>query len=91
MPTLDGELEAMAEQAERWRPAAFKTYTQFGPPDGPAGFFLDDERHGTPFIERARALGVRTSRSTRACHSARAATSTRSPATSARRRAAIPT
>ena len=59
MPTLDGELEAMAEQAERWRPAAFKTYTQFGPPDGPAGFFLDDERHGTPFIERARALGVR--------------------------------
>lgn len=59
MPTLDGELDAMAEQVERFRPAAFKTYTQFGPPDGPAGFFLDDERYGTPFVERARALGVR--------------------------------
>jgi predicted TIM-barrel fold metal-dependent hydrolase len=59
MPTADGELDAMAEQAERFHASAFKTYTQFGPPDGPAGFFLDDERFGTPFIERARALGVR--------------------------------
>lgn len=25
---------------------------------GAAGFFLDDERYGTPFIERARKLGV---------------------------------
>jgi len=59
MPTLPGELEGMELQAKRDRPAAFKTYTQFGPPDGPAGFFLDDDRFGTPFIERARQLGVR--------------------------------
>ncbi len=58
MPTLPGELEGMDEQAARYKPAAFKTYTQFGPPQGPAGFFLDDDRHGTPFIERARKLGV---------------------------------
>ena len=59
MPTLPGELEGMDAQAARYKIAAFKTYTQFGPPDGPAGFFLDDERYGTPFIERARKLGVR--------------------------------
>ena len=39
--------------------AAFKTYTQFGPGDGAAGFFLDDDHFGTPFIERARKLGVK--------------------------------
>ena len=59
MPTLAGELDGMDAQAARFRSAAFKTYTQFGPPDGPAGFFLDDERHGTPFIERRAQLGVR--------------------------------
>jgi len=60
MPTLAGELDGMAAQVARDPVAAFKTYTQFGPPDGAAGFFLDDDRHGTPFIERARSLGVRT-------------------------------
>ncbi len=59
MPTLDGELQGMDEQAARWPLAAFKTYTQFGPQGGAEGFFLDDERFGTPFIERARRLGVR--------------------------------
>ena len=59
MPTLAGELEGMDAQAARYKLAAFKTYTQFGPRDGPAGFFLDDDRHGTPFIDRARRLGVR--------------------------------
>jgi predicted TIM-barrel fold metal-dependent hydrolase len=49
----------MDTQAARYKLAAFKTYTQFGPRDGPAGFFLDDDRHGTPFIDRARRLGVR--------------------------------
>ena len=58
MPTLPGELEGMDTQVARHKLAAFKTYTQFGPRDGAAGFFLDDERHGTPFIERARKLGV---------------------------------
>ncbi|WP_280154755.1 amidohydrolase family protein [Piscinibacter sp. XHJ-5] len=59
MPTLPGELEGMEAQAARYKLSAFKTYTQFGPRDGAAGFFLDDDRHGTPFIERARKLGVR--------------------------------
>jgi hypothetical protein len=60
MPTLPGELDGMDAQAAGHRIAAFKTYTQFGPPDGAAGFYLDDDRHGAPFIERARQLGVRT-------------------------------
>jgi uncharacterized protein len=59
MPTLAGEIDGMDAQAARFPVAAFKTYTQFGPRDGPAGFFLDDDRHGTPFIERARKLGVK--------------------------------
>ncbi len=61
MPTLHGEIDGMAAQVEgaRGRISAFKTYTQFGPRDGAAGFFLDDDRYGTPFIERARQLGVR--------------------------------
>ena len=59
MPTLAGELDGMDAQAAKWPLAAFKTYTQFGPRDGEAGFFLDDDRFGTPFIERARRLGVK--------------------------------
>ena len=59
MPTLPGELDGMDAQAAKWPLAGFKTYTQFGPRDGEAGFWLDDERHGLPFIERARKLGVR--------------------------------
>jgi hypothetical protein len=59
MPTLAGEIEGMDAQAARWPLAGFKTYTQFGPRDGAAGFYLDDERYGLPFIERARKLGVR--------------------------------
>ncbi len=56
MPTLPGEIDSMQAQRERYPLAGFKTYTQFGPG---GGYFLDDDRHGTPFIERARALGVR--------------------------------
>ncbi len=56
---LPGEIEAMDAQAAAWKLSAFKTYTQFGPRDGPEGFRLDDDRFGTPFIERARKLGVR--------------------------------
>jgi hypothetical protein len=59
MPTLPGELDGMEAQAAQFPVAAFKTYTQFGPADGPAGFYLDDDRFGTPFIERARKLGVK--------------------------------
>jgi uncharacterized protein len=56
LPNLTGEIDGMAAQVERFPVAGFKTYPQFGPG---GGFFLDDERHGLPFIERARALGVR--------------------------------
>lgn len=59
MPTLAGEIDGMDAQAQKYKLAAFKTYTQFGPAEGPSGFFLDDDRYGTPFIERARKLGVR--------------------------------
>ena len=59
MPTLPGEIDGMDAQMAQFPVAAFKTYTQFGPRDGAAGFFLDDEPFGTPFIERARKLGVR--------------------------------
>ncbi len=59
MPTLPGEIDGMDAQAAKWKLAGFKTYTQFGPRDGDAGFWLDDERYGLPFIERARKLGVR--------------------------------
>jgi hypothetical protein len=59
MPTLAGEIDGMDAQAAQFPVAAFKTYTQFGPADGAAGFYLDDDRFGTPFIERARKLGVK--------------------------------
>ncbi|HET9644192.1 MAG TPA: amidohydrolase family protein, partial [Burkholderiaceae bacterium] len=59
MPTLPGELDSMDAQASRFPLAAFKTFTQIGPRNGPAGFFLDEDRFGTPFIERARKLGVK--------------------------------
>jgi hypothetical protein len=59
MPTLAGEIDGMDAQAGQYRLSAFKTYTQFGPRDGDAGFFLDDDKYGRPFIERARRLKVR--------------------------------
>jgi len=59
MPTLPGEIDGMDAQITQFPVAAFKTYTQFGPRDGVAGFYLDDDTYGTPLIERARKLGVR--------------------------------
>lgn len=55
-PNQPGDMEFMDELAEKWKVAAWKCYTQFGP-DG-KGFFLSDEDTGIPFIEKARALGV---------------------------------
>ncbi|HVF64549.1 MAG TPA: amidohydrolase family protein [Casimicrobiaceae bacterium] len=55
-PNQDGDLESMDMLAEKYRVAAWKTYTQWGP-DG-KGFFLDDDV-GLAFIEKARKLGVR--------------------------------
>lgn len=56
-PNQPGDLEAMDELKEKWRISAWKTYTQFGP--GGHGYFLSDDI-GTRFIEKARALGVKT-------------------------------
>ena len=56
-PNQDGDLDGMDELAERWGVSAWKTYTQWGP-DG-KGFYLSDEDTGIPFIEKARALGVK--------------------------------
>jgi predicted TIM-barrel fold metal-dependent hydrolase len=56
-PNQPGDLEAMDALAQRWRVAAWKTYTQWGP-DG-KGFFLDDDT-GSRLCENARRLGVRT-------------------------------
>jgi predicted TIM-barrel fold metal-dependent hydrolase len=56
-PNQPGDLEAMDELKEKWRVSAWKTYTQFGPRG--RGYFLSDDV-GTRFIEKARALGVKT-------------------------------
>jgi predicted TIM-barrel fold metal-dependent hydrolase len=56
-PNQPGDLELMDELAARWKVAAWKCYTQYGP-DG-KGFFLSDEDTGIPYIEKARELGVR--------------------------------
>lgn len=54
---FDQQLLAMEEAAENWDIAAWKTYTQWGP-EG-TGWSLDSEDIGIPFIEKARALGIR--------------------------------
>jgi hypothetical protein len=56
-PNQAGDIERMPELAERWGISAWKTYTQFGP-DG-VGYFLDDPDTGIPFVEQARATGVK--------------------------------
>ena len=55
-PNQDGDLARMDELAERWKVAAWKTYTQYGP-DG-RGFFLSDPP-GIAMIENARKLGIK--------------------------------
>jgi predicted TIM-barrel fold metal-dependent hydrolase len=55
-PNQAGDLEGMDELASRYKIAAWKTYTQWGP-DG-NGFYLDDPP-GIAMIEKARKLGVR--------------------------------
>lgn len=51
-------LETMARAAQEWKIAAWKVYTQWGPHG--EGWYLDDPKVGIPFIEQARALGIRT-------------------------------
>jgi len=56
-PNLPGELAAMEDLRERFRPDGWKVYTLYAP--GAAGAWrLDDERVGLPFLARARELGV---------------------------------
>lgn len=56
-PNLPGEIEAMAEHKDKYRIAAWKTYTQWGP--NGQGYWLDDAGTGLPLIEKARALGIK--------------------------------
>lgn len=56
-PNQPGDLDGMDELASRYRIAAWKTYTQWGP-DGTPGFYLDDAP-GIAMIEKARRLGIR--------------------------------
>ncbi len=55
-PRID-PLALMAEAAARYPIAAWKCYTQWGPAG--TGFALDDPATGIPFIEQAKALGIR--------------------------------
>ena len=58
MPTLPGEIDGMDAQIAQFPVAAFKTYTQFGPRDGAAGFYPRRRplRHA---VHRARAQARR--------------------------------
>jgi predicted TIM-barrel fold metal-dependent hydrolase len=57
VPNAPGEIERMATMARTYPVAAWKVYTQWGPQG--MGWRLDDPRIGIPFIEQARALGIR--------------------------------
>ena len=65
-PNQPGDLDRMAELKQRWGIVGWKTYTQWGPAENAyhsletgLGYALTDPRYGVPFIEKARALGVR--------------------------------
>ena len=52
------EIERTVRAVEEWKINAWKVYTQWGP--NGRGWWLDDPDTGIPFIEQARALGVKT-------------------------------
>jgi predicted TIM-barrel fold metal-dependent hydrolase len=56
-PNQRGDVNGMDELKEKWGVSAWKTYTQWGP--NGKGYFLTDDV-GIRFIEKARALGVKT-------------------------------
>lgn len=64
-PNILGELDGLEEVVSRHRPSGFKVYTLYGAAaEGSAdrssgGWMLDDDTSGIPFLEKARALGVR--------------------------------
>lgn len=54
------ELDVMETWRDDLRPSGWKVYTLWDPPETPGrGWFLDDEEHGLPFLERVDALGPR--------------------------------
>ncbi len=62
-PNVEGELDAMERARDLQRPVGWKVYTlgttgRRGYVPG-SGWWLDDERVGIPFLERARSLGVK--------------------------------
>ncbi len=57
LPPLEKQLDGMEQAAANWNIAAWKCYTQWGPLG--TGWALDDPKVGIPFIEKARALGIR--------------------------------
>lgn len=57
-PNLAGELEAMEALRDRYQPVGWKVYTLYANREG-AGWRLDDEASGIPFLQRSRELGVR--------------------------------
>ncbi|HEX2116377.1 MAG TPA: amidohydrolase family protein, partial [Alphaproteobacteria bacterium] len=57
VPNAPGEIDRMATMARTYPVAAWKVYTQWGPQG--TGWRLDDPRVGIPFIEQARALGIK--------------------------------
>lgn len=54
---LAAQLEGMERLASEFKIAAWKVYTPWGPRG--QGWWLDDEKVGIPFLEKARALGIR--------------------------------
>ncbi len=61
-PDAPGEIDALEDVVAQYRPAGLKVYTLYGasaPEGAEAGWMLDDEEVGTPFLERTRSLGVR--------------------------------
>jgi len=55
------EIEQMAQWKEEFDPVGWKVYTpgRLGPDGWQNGWMLDDERHGFPFLQRARELDVK--------------------------------
>ena len=65
-PNQEGDIDRMEQLAKQYGVVGWKTYTQWGPADNAyyslqtgLGFELTDDRYGVPFIERARAIGIR--------------------------------
>ncbi|MGH7470399.1 MAG: amidohydrolase family protein [Longimicrobiales bacterium] len=65
-PNQAGDIDRMENLAKQYGVVGWKTYTQWGPADNAyyslqtgLGFELTDERYGIPFVERARAIGIK--------------------------------